>query len=125
MLPPLQILVLHILTQQLRFAPAAGGDNLFLLSLHLPCRVSLLMHPARTKVCLNEHSSISLMHSAVASPCEILTALTQPPGWVSLLKLSLSNNLGDVSFLPARRDGFAQLGHEKGSGAVEQIHPLP
>lgn len=33
--------------------------------------------------------------------------------------------LGDVSSLPARWDGFAQLGHEKGSGAVEQIHPLP
>lgn len=104
MLPPLQILVLHILTQQLRFAPAAGGDNLFLLSLHLPCRVSLLMHPARTKVCLNEHSSINLMHSAVASPHEILTALTQPSGWVSPLKLSLFNSL--VMFPSCQPDGM-------------------
>lgn len=85
MLPPLQMLVLHIFTQQFRLRLLQVVTiSLFLLSLHLPCRVSFLIPSCRDKkICVNEHSSISQMHSAVASPCERFTALTQSSGCVS------------------------------------------
>lgn len=67
------------------------------------------------------------MHSAVASPCEIFTALTQPSGSVSPVvpPRNCPSSSTWVMLPSCQPDGmvFAQLGHEKGSGAIEQIHP--
>lgn len=81
--------MLHVFTQQFRFTPQGFllqvGDNLIV---PLVPESPLQSVPSETflqrqKFSVNEHSSISQMHSAVASPCEIFTALTQSSGCVS------------------------------------------
>lgn len=81
--------MLHVFTQQFRFTPQGFllqvGDNLIVPLVPEPPLPSVPSETflQRQKFSVNEHSSISQMHSAVASPCEIFTALTQSSGCVS------------------------------------------